>query len=64
MHQGVEEELFGKPETGTSICIADGESLWCSVVLFGFSVGSHRLRVWFHTADKQHSEQTGNSQQS
>ena len=35
----VEEESFDNPETGTSLCIADGESLWCSVVLSGFSVG-------------------------
>ena len=57
----MEKEPFGNPETDTPLCIADGESLWCSVVLPGFSVvvtgpGSG------YTTNKHNSQQTGYSQ--
>ena len=35
----MEEEPFGHPGSGTPLNIADGESLWCSSVSSGFSVG-------------------------
>ena len=31
----VEEDPFGNPETGTSLCIVYGDSLWCSGVFSG-----------------------------